>query len=60
MLSPEGEFVPGRRSNQVYLNVKLLREKTGGLQEGLATLILFLFFSVGIGNSCKRSSTQGD
>lgn len=46
MLSLESDSAPGRGSSQVYLNVSLLREETGSLQEGLATLILFCILSV--------------
>lgn len=44
LLSPDSDCIPGGGSNQVYLNVSLLRKETGGLQDSLATLILFIFY----------------
>lgn len=45
-MSSESDCIPSRGSSQVYLNVSSLREETGGLQEGLDTLILFYILCI--------------
>lgn len=58
MLSPESACIPGRRRNQVYLNISLLKEEAGGLEENLAILILLYILSILIGNTYTMYKTR--
>lgn len=58
MLSPESACIPGRRRNHFYLNISLLKEEAGGLEENLAILILFYILSILIGNTYTMYKTQ--